>query len=58
MLKELGSKKQNVGTGTLLRPELLLGLTSKLKLSAIEDRELVARADVNTDKEKDSDASI
>jgi hypothetical protein len=58
MPKELGSKKQIVTTGTLSRLEPPLGLTSKSKLSAVEDRELVAGADVDADEEKDSDASV
>lgn len=58
--KELGLEKQNatIGIGTLLRLKLLLELTLKLRLSTIKDRELVARADVNIDEKKDSDASV
>ena len=51
-------KKQSTITETLSRLEPLLGLTLGLRLSAIEDRKLVARADINIDEKKDLVASV
>lgn len=58
MPKELGSKKQNANMGTPPRLEPPPGPTSKSKPSAMEDGKLVAGADVDANKEKDSDARV
>jgi hypothetical protein len=58
MPKELGLKRQNATTGTPSRLEPPPGSTSKSRPSAVEDGELVAGADVDTDEKKDSDASV
>jgi hypothetical protein len=56
--KELGLKKQNAITGSPSSLEPPPGSTSKSRPSAVEDRELVAGADVDADELKDSDASV
>jgi hypothetical protein len=58
MPKELGLKKQNATTGMLSRLEPPPGSTSKSRLIAVKDGELVAGADVDADEKKDSDASV
>lgn len=56
--KELGLKKQHVTTGTPSRLEQPPASTSKSRPSAVENRELVAGADVDADEKEDSDASV
>jgi hypothetical protein len=56
--KELGLEKQSATTGTPSRLEPPPKSTSKSRPSAVEDGELVAGADVDADRKKDSDASV